>query len=119
MAKLTKTERELGGIPNSSEDVKQAHASAIESYIEKFVGLDLEAKYRDPEEMGTMPFTRTLEDWARFDINDRTRFDASISSGLCIMANQKHLYMPEKKESNLIINFAKYKNDGTTSQLVR
>jgi len=119
LAKLTKTERELGGIPNSSEDVKQAHASAIESYIEKYVGLDLEAKYRDPEEMGTMPFTRTLEDWAKFDINDRTRFDASISSGLCIMANQKHLYIPEKKESKLIINFAKYKNEGTTSQLIR
>ena len=119
LAKLTKTERELGGIPNSSEDVKQAHASAIESYIEKYVGLDLEAKYRDPEEMGTMPFTRTLEDWAKFDINDRTKFDASISSGLCIMANQKHLYIPEKKESKLIINFAKYKNEGTTSQLIR
>ena len=119
LIKLSKTERELGGIPNSSEDVKQAHASAIESYIEKFVGMDLEAKYRDPEQMGTMPFTRTLEDWARFDINDRTRFDASISSGLCIMANQKHMYMPEKKESKLIINFAKYTNDGTTSQLMR
>jgi hypothetical protein len=119
MAKLTKTERELGGIPNSSEDVKQAHASAIESYIEKHVGLDLEAKYRDPEEMGTMPFTRTLEDWAKFDINDRTKFDASISSGLCIMANQKHLYIPEKKESKLILNFAKYTNEGTTSQLIR
>ena len=119
LAKLTKTERELGGIPNSSEDVKQAHASAIESYIEKFVGLDLEAKYRDPEEMGTMPFTRTLEDWAKFDINDRTKFDACISSGLAIMANQKHLYIPEKKESKLIINFAKYKNEGTISQLIR
>jgi hypothetical protein len=119
MSKLTKTERELGGIPNSSEDVRQAHASAIESYIEKHVGLDLEAKYRDPEEMGTMPFTRTLEDWAKFDINDRTKFDASISSGLCIMANQKHLYIPEKKESKIIINFAKYKNEGTTSQLIR
>jgi len=119
LAKLTKTERELGGIPNSSEDVKQAHASAIESYVEKFVGFDLEAKYRDPEQMGTMPFTRTLEDWAKFDINDRTKFDASISSGLCIMANQKHLYIPEKKESKLIINFAKYKNEGTTSQLIR
>lgn len=118
-AKLTKTERELGGIPNSSEDVKQAHASAIESYIEKYVGMDLEAKYRDPEQMGTMPFTRTLEDWAKFDINERTKFDASISSGLCIMANQKHLYIPEKKESKLIINFAKYKNEGTTSQLIR
>ena len=119
LLKLTKTERELGGIPNSSEDVKQAHASAIESYIEKFVGLDLEAKYRDPEEMGTMPFTRTLEDWAKFDINDRTKFDACISSGLAIMANQKHLYIPEKKESKLIINFAKYKNEGTISQLIR
>jgi len=119
LAKLTKTERELGGIPNSSEDVRQAHASAIESYIEKFVGLDLEAKYRDPEEMGTMPFTRTLEDWAKFDINDRTKFDACISSGLAIMANQKHLYVPEKKESKLIINFAKYKNEGTISQLIR
>jgi hypothetical protein len=119
LAKLSKTERELGGIPNSSEDVKQAHASAIESYIEKFVGFDLEGKYRDPEEMGTMAFTRTLEDWAKFDINDRTKFDACISSGLAIMANQKHLYIPEKKESKLIINFAKYRNEGTTSQLIR
>ena len=118
-AKLTKTERELGGIPNSSEDVKQAHASAIESYIEKHIGLDLEGKYRDPEEMGTMPFMRTLEDWAKFDISDRTRFDASISSGLAIMANQKHLYMPEKKDSKISINFARYKNDGSTSQLIR
>ena len=116
-AKLTKTERELGGIPNSSEDVKQSHASAIESYIEKFVGLDSEGKYREPDLMGTMPFTRTLEDWAKFDINDRTKFDACISSGLAIMANQKHLYVPEKKESKLIINFAKYKNEGVTSQL--
>ena len=116
-AKLTKTERELGGIPNSSEDVKQSHASAIESYIEKFVGLDSEAKYRESDLMGTMPFTRTLEDWAKFDINDRTKFDACISSGLAIMANQKHLYVPEKKESKLIINFAKYKNEGVTSQL--
>ena len=119
ISKLTKTEKELGGIPNTSEDVKQSHASAIESYIEKFIGLDLEGKYRDPEEMGTMPFTRTLEDWSKFDMNDRTKFDASISSGLCIMANQKHLYMAEKKESKLIINFGKYQNEGTISQLVR
>lgn len=119
ISKLSKTERELGGIPNSSEDVRQAHAAAIESYIEKHIGLDLEGKYRDPEMMGTMPFTRTLEDWAKFDINDRTKFDASISSGLAIMANQKHLYVPEKKESKISINFARYKNDGTLSQLIR
>ena len=117
--KLTKTERELGGIPNSSEDVKQSHASAIESYIEKYVGFDTSAMYRDPDEIGNMPFTRTLEDWAKFDINERTKFDACISSGLAIMANQKHLYLPEKKDSKIIINFARYSNDGTNSQLIK
>jgi hypothetical protein len=117
--KLTKTERELGGIPNTSEDVKQAHASAIESYIEKYIGMDFEGKHRDTDEMGTMPFTRTLEDWAKFNINDRTKFDACISSGLAIMANQKHLYMPEKKESKINLNFARYRNDGNKSQLIR
>ena len=116
--KLTKTERELGGIPNSSEDVKQSHASAIESYIERYVGFDLAGAYRDSDEMGTMPFIRTLEDWAKFDINDRTKFDASISSGLAIMANQKHLYLPEKKDSKIIVNFARYSNEGTTSQII-
>ena len=118
-AKLTKTERELGGIPNSSEDIKQAHASAIESYIEKHVGFDLEATYRPPDEIGTMPFTKTLESWAKFDINDRTKYDAAISSGLAIMANQKHLYVPEKKESKISINFARYSNDGSISQLMK
>ena len=117
--KLSKTEKELGGIPNSSEDVKQAHAAAIESYIEKYVGMDSAGGYRDPDEIGSMPFTRTLEDWAKFDINDRTKFDASISSGLAIMANQKHLYVPEKKQSKISINFARYSNKGTTSELIR
>jgi len=118
-AKLTKTERELGGIPNSSEDVKQAHASAIESYIEKYVGIDASATYRDSDVMGTMYFTRTLEDWAKFNINDRTKFDASISSGLAIMANQKHLYVPEKQESKISINFAKYSNKGNVSEIIK
>ncbi len=118
-AKLSATERELGGIPNSSEDIKQAHASAIESYIEKFIGMDTLGTYRPCDDIGTMPFIRTLEDWAKFDINNRTKFDASISSGLAIMANQKHLYIAEKKEKKISVNFAKYSNKGTTSELIR
>jgi hypothetical protein len=116
--KLSKTEKEIGGIPNSSEDVKQAHASAIETYIEKHVGIDFENVYRDSDEMGSMYFTRTLEDWARFDINNRTKFDATISSGLAIMANQKHLYVPEKKESKISIKFARYQNEGYNSRII-
>jgi hypothetical protein len=117
--KLSKTERELGGIPNSSEEVKQSHATAIETYIEKYIGFDNTGTYRPSDEIGTMPFTRTLEDWAKFDINDRTKFDAAISSGLAIMANQKHVYLPEKKESKISINFARYTNSGTLSQIIR
>jgi len=114
--KLSKTERELGGIPNSSEDVKQAHAAAIESYIEKHLGVDIEGTYRDVGEMGSMPFVRTLEDWARFDISNRTAFDATISSGLAVMANQKHLYMPEQKKSSISINLPRYNNRGFRSE---
>jgi len=116
--KLSKTERELGGIPNSSEDVKQSHASAIESYIEKYVGIDFEGTYRDSGDMGSMYFGRTLEDWAKFDITKRTKFDAAISSGLAIMATQKHLYTPSKPKSKISINFARYNNKSTQSKII-
>ena len=112
--KLSKTERELGGIPNSSEDVKQAHAAAIESYIENHVGMN-----GDDGDMNSMPFNRTLSDWARFDISNRTKHDASISSGLAIMACQRHLYQPQKKESSISINFARYRNSGNISEIIR
>jgi hypothetical protein len=117
--KLSKTEKELGGIPNSSEDIKQAHASAIESYIEKYIGFGSEVGNRDEDDIGSMPFSRTLDDWAKFDISNRTKFDASISSGLAIMACQKHLYQPTKKESKIIINFARYNNKGTISEYIQ
>ena len=56
MHKLSVTEKEIGGIPNSSEDIKQAHAAAIEDYIENHVGLLTEG-------YGDTYFQRTLEDW--------------------------------------------------------
>ncbi len=117
--KLSKTEKELGGIPNTSEDVKQSHASAIESYIEKYIGIDFTGDYRDQGDMGVMYFGRTLEDWAKFDISNRTKFDAAISSGLAIMANQKHLYTPSKQKSKISVNFARYNNTSTQSQIIR
>ena len=35
---LSLTEREVGGVPNSSQDMKQSHAAAIETYIDNYVG---------------------------------------------------------------------------------
>ena len=112
--KLSVTEREIGGIPNSSEDIKQAHAAAIESYIETCVGRT-EAGY------GDMYFQRTLEDWGKFNINNRTKHDASISSGLAIMACNKNLYSPvspvQKKVYDLGIK--RYDNRGSMSKILR
>ena len=113
MYKLSVTEKEIGGIPNSSEDVKQAHAAAIESYIEMFVGYN-------NEQYGTMYFQRTLEDWAAFDINKRTKHDASISSGLAIMACNKNKYrpVPEIIKEKVSLNFSKYDNKGYKSKII-
>jgi len=111
--KLSVTEREIGGIPNSSEDIKQAHASAIETYIETYVGLK-ETGY------GDVYFQRTLEDWAQFDINNRTTHDASISSGLALMACNKHRYAPSSKLElkPVDLGIRKYDNKGTTSKII-
>jgi len=111
--KLSLSEREVGGIPNSSEDIKQAHASAIETYIEDFVGITKEG-------YGAVYLQRTLEDWAKFDINNRTKHDASISSGLALMACNKHRYSPKGSIAVKKINlgFKKYNNEGTTSKIM-
>ena len=111
--KLSVTEKELGGIPNTSEDIRQAHASAIESYIEENVGIT-------NEEHGRMYFQRTLEDWSKFNINNRTKFDASISSGLAIMACQRHLYAPraERQTRKIDFGFSKYNNSGLKSKIL-
>ena len=113
IGKLSVTEREIGGIPNSSEDIKQAHAAAIESYITDFVGYT----ERGP---GNMYFQRTLEDWARFDITKRTKFDATISSGLALMACHRQRYTPSalKEKKSVNIGFKKYNNKGNSSIII-
>ena len=113
--KLSVTEKEIGGIPNSSEDIKQAHAAAIEMYIQSHVGHLGDGNY------GNIYFNETLNDWARFDITKRTKFDASISSGLAIMACNRNLYRPNAKieKPKLNISIAKYSNHGSASKIIK
>ena len=54
--KLSVAEKEIGGIPNSSEDIKQAHAAAIEMYIQRHVGLKSDERY-----LVTCYFNRTTK----------------------------------------------------------
>lgn len=72
------------GIPSNSSDVIHAHAQAIEAYIHEHVGLNNETGL-----MGAMYFNRTLEDWIGFKVDDRTKYDLSISSGLALLGAQK------------------------------
>ena len=112
--KLSVTEREIGGVPNSSEDMKQAHAAAIESYIDSYIGFNNDA-------YGDMYFLRTLNDWSKFNLNNRTKFDASISSGLAIMACNKNKYAPSAKRvfKPMSLGIKKYNNDGFTSKIIQ
>ena len=113
--KLSVAEKEVGGIPNSSEDIKQAHAAAIEMYIQDHVGMKQDGTF------GNLYFNDLLNDWGKFDINKRTKFDATISSGLAIMANNKHLYTPNPKieKQPLNIHISKYSNTGGMSKIIK
>jgi hypothetical protein len=111
--KLSVTEKDIGGIPNSSEDIKQAHAAAIETYINTSVG-------STENGFGDMYFQRTLEDWAKFNINNRTKHDASISSGLALMACNKNRYIPSAKRDYqpIELGIKKYDNTGSSSKMI-
>ena len=113
--KLSVAEKEVGGMPNSSEDIKQAHAAAIEMYINDHVGHLEDGTY------GTVYFSETLSDWSKFNINNRTKFDAAISSGLAIMACNRHMYRPNPEVSKqpLGISISRYTNTGFNSTIIK
>ena len=96
MEQVICSRKEIGGIPNSSEDIKQDGT------------------------LGDLYFNELLNDWSRFDINKRTKHDASISSGLAIMANNRHLYAPNAtvEKPKLNISVSKYENKGNFSKLI-
>ena len=70
------------GIPSNSQDVIHTHAQAIEDYIHNHVGIN------EKGEVGRMYFNRTLEDWIGYRIDNRTKFDLTISAGLALLAAQ-------------------------------
>ena len=101
------------GIPSNSQDVIQSHAQAIEDYIHQHVGSN------EDGEMGRMVFNRTLEDWIGFKINDRTKYDLSISSGLALLAAQKAKKEKPKSTLNEKQFFRRYKYNGAGPSTLR
>lgn len=92
------------GIPSNSQDVIQAHAQAIEAYIHDHVGI-----HNETGNFGRMYFNRTLEDWINFKIDDRTKFDLTISSGLALLGAQKQVKEVKKTNFNEKVFFRKGK----------
>jgi hypothetical protein len=83
-------------------------------YIQAHVGMQQDGSF------GDLYFNDLLNDWSRFDINKRTNFDASISSGLAIMACNRHLYAPNAtvEKPKLNIHMSTYSNSGSTSKII-
>lgn len=113
MTKLSQTEKDLGGVPSSGADIITSHWTGIESYIDKYVGKYHQGQntfaVREEDEMGSMPFDRTLRDWSKFNVAKRTDFDATIASGYAIMAVNRRPYMaPQGEKKPVTIKFKQY-----------
>lgn len=117
--KLNENEKEYGGQPMAGKDMIDSHMNSIGSWIEKYVGHSNNEEFRPIGEMGDMPFSETLRDWSKFNPDDRTKYDATISSGLAIMACQTEKYKGKKKErkTKSITFVKKYSNSGNIGSL--
>lgn len=107
--KLTFDEEKYGGIPSNSENVLQMQASVVENYVEQKVG------EVDPDEFGEMFFNQTLYDWLAFDIKDRTKRDATISSSLALIACNSYRKRPvdiNKNQKAIKAYIKQYNNMG-------
>lgn len=116
--KLNEQEIQYGGQMMSSKDIIDSHISTIGNWIQHYVGKcnDESKGMRPVGEMGDMPFSETLVDWLKFDPTARTKFDATISSGLAIMACQVERYKPKPikgKEVDISSILPKYNNKGS------
>jgi len=119
-SKLNPNEVEYGGQLMSGQDILDSHMNAIGLWIERYVGVysDEEKKVRPIGEVGDMPFQETLKDWLKFNPDKRTEYDATISSGLAIMACNTERYKGKKqkpKRNHVKTILKRYNNKGSVS----
>ena len=72
----------------------------------------------EEDEIGRVFFINLLKDWLEFDINDRTKFDATMASGITLLASQKKIKpKTEIKQTQSFVR--KYSNTGVMSKLIK
>jgi hypothetical protein len=106
--KLNEIDRKYGGQPMSGESIISSHMNMLGSWIEDNVGCSTKGEIRPLGEMGDFPFNNTLNDWLGFNPEKRGKSDATISSGMTVMAINKNKF---KKEGGFpkvkVLNFIK------------
>jgi hypothetical protein len=87
----TKTTKMTPGIPTASAEVINLMGDLIEAYIHDHVG------YKQDGTIGKCYLNELLKDWSVFEIDNRTKYDASIASALALIGTTKKI--KKKKES--------------------
>ena len=101
------------GIPSTGASVIAAQAEAVSSYIYDHVGVNDETG-----EMGRCYFNKLLEDWSKFEIDNRTKYDATVASSIALLAAQKYI-KPKREQTFDMKKFVrKYKNTGLISKRI-
>jgi len=116
--KLSPQEKEFGGMPSSSSSVKTAEATAIQTYVDEYVGMDSETGHSKEY----MPFEFTVKDWMKLDPTKWEKYDASISSSLAIIASKSLVHKTNRKKTSKQFFdsvFKKYKNTGSISEILK
>lgn len=115
MNKLSQTEKDLGGIPSSGEDVIRTHWTGIETYIDKYVGKYRQGQntvaIREEGQMGSFPFNALIRDMLSFEVKNRTKSDATVAMGFATMGiNRKPYTIRNIDNKPMVINMQRYDN---------
>ena len=106
---LTKNEKELRGIP-SSESTVISHGEILQQYIDQNIGVMPDGS------MGHCRLLPLLDDWRKFQIDNRTKFDLTVASGYALMLGLKSIKNPIVNASLTKAFFRKYDNNGSMSK---
>lgn len=116
---LSTEEQKYGGVNAQNGKIADRQFHAINSHIQDYVGVARDDSNRQKDQMGYMPFSRTLRQWKDVDPNKRTKFDAYISSSLALIGTQTR-FTPKVVEEvkPMRIPFRRYDNTGVISTLI-
>tara|TARA_R110002012_G_scaffold230276_1_gene402967 strand:- start:2573 stop:4594 length:2022 start_codon:yes stop_codon:yes gene_type:complete len=109
--KFSKKQTEVG-IPATGLAVANALVDSIQAYVYDYVGINEEGA------IGRVFFYELLKDWLEFDVNNRTKYDASMASGFTLLAAQKHI-KPKVEIKTTQPFVRKYSNNGKISKIIK